>query len=302
VDPRPTPAALAARYETDSYAHAERHPVRLFDRDDPRARAWYAVRRGALRRAGYRHLADDVPALASAVARLPWVHRRATFSLGVLLHPWQPDAALLEVGCGSGGYLDLMRALGWRRVVGVDISEAAIGQARETLALEAHRGDVRDLHLEAASFDAVSMSHTLEHVDDPVAVLTEVRRVTRPRGRVAIVVPNIESLQARLLRGAWAGLDAPRHLVNFTPTGLRSAIEGAGLSVEHLSTSAANAYPFALWSLRRARGRGHPEAVLGHSQYGVGERALAHGLASVERTVQLAGLPVGEEICAVARV
>ena len=61
------------------------------------------------------------------------------------------------------------------------------------------------------------MSHTLEHVDDPTAVLAEVRRVVRPGGRIVIVVPNVRSLTSRILREHWLGIDTPRHLVNLSP-------------------------------------------------------------------------------------
>jgi 2-polyprenyl-3-methyl-5-hydroxy-6-metoxy-1,4-benzoquinol methylase len=88
-----------------------------------------------------------------------------------LLHPYVEGGSLLEVGCGSGRYLDLMRALGWKRVVGVDFSAKAVEQAKDTLGLEVYCGELRDVVLEPESFDAVSLSHTLEHVPDPIDFL-----------------------------------------------------------------------------------------------------------------------------------
>src|SRR4051794_41018242 len=171
-DPRPDAWSLPFYYpEADYYAYAEPVRHRLFARTDVRARTWYALRRGVLSRDyGYRDLGGSA-LLAATVGQLPPIRGVAAFSLGPLLHPLVPGGALLDIGCGSGSYLDLMRALGWSRVVGVDTSPAAVRQARDVLALEAHVADVREVHLSEASFDAVTMSHTLEHVDDPAEVL-----------------------------------------------------------------------------------------------------------------------------------
>ena len=302
LDPRPDGSSLASYYpEDDYYAYAEPVRHRLFSRTDAKARGWYALRRGVLsRHYGYFGLGGSA-LLAATVGRLPPVRGMATFSLGPLLHPLVPGGALLDVGCGSGGYLDLMRALGWRRVVGVDTSPAAIRQARDVLGLEAHVGDVREVQLPEGSFDAVSMSHTLEHVDDPAAVLAELRRITRPGGRIAIEVPNVLSLCSHLLGSHWVGVDTPRHLVNFSPRGLETAVGRAGLRLESLRTSAEGARGVALFSWSRARGDDHAIYTDAAYRFGAGRRALAIGLAGLERALCAARIDAGEEIWAVAR-
>jgi SAM-dependent methyltransferase len=284
-------------YPDEYYAHRPRPPAELFARTDPLARAWYALRRGVLRRSGY-PVGSGATLPAATLGRIPPVRRRAEFSLGPLLHPWEPGGALLEVGCGSGLYLDLMRALGWERVAGVDISREAAMRAREDLGLDVHAGDLHSAGFAPRSFAAASLSHTLEHAEDPVALLAELRRVLRPGGRLAIVVPNAAGLQSRWFGERWAGLDGPRHVVAFTPHGLRSAIQAAGLRLESLSTSAANAYPFALWTLRRVRRGRHPDPG---TTYAAGERAAAPTLAAAERAWAVLDRAAGEEILAVAR-
>ena len=301
-DPRPDASSLASYYpEGDYYAYAEPVRHRLFARTAIRARTWYALRRGALsRNYCYRDLGGSA-LLAATVGRLPPVRCMAAFSLGPLLHPLVPGGALLDIGCGSGRYLDLMRALGWCRVVGVDTSPAAVRQARDVLALEALVGDVREVHLPEGYFDTVTMSHTLEHVDDPAEVLAEARRVTRPGGRIAIEVPNVRSLSSRLLGSHWVGLEPPRHLVNFSPRGLKTAVGRAGLRLESLRTSAQGARGVALLSWSRARGDSHATYTNAAHGFGVGRRALATGLAGLERALCAARVDAGEKIWAVAR-
>lgn len=302
-DPRPAPGhALGAFYpEEEYYAYSKAPRHNLFARPELPARAWHSAVQGLLRaRHGYARLGGSV-ALGHLIRAVPPLERRATFSLGVLLHPWQPGGALLDVGCGAGGYLDLMRALGWERVVGVDISTRGVATARDVLGIEAHQGELEQARFPDATFDAVSLSHTLEHIAHPVALLEEVRRVTRPGGRVAILVPNVRSMLSRLLGEYWLGLETPRHLVNFSPDGLRIAIERAGFEVESLRTSPIGARGVAAFSIARWRGDGHGVYTNSEHRFGSRRRAIASALAAAENSLCAAGLPAGELIGAVAR-
>ena len=301
-DPRPAAESLGAYYpEDDYYAYSKAARHELFSRRQLPARAWYAAVQGLLRaRHGYAELGGSA-FLGRLVHAAPPLQRRATFSLGVLLHPWQPRGALLDVGCGAGGYLDLMRALGWEHVVGVDISKRGVTTARDTLGIDAHQGELAQVGFNDETFDAVSLSHTLEHIADPVALLREVRRVTRPGGRIAILVPNVRSMLSRMLGSYWLGLETPRHLVNFSPAGLRIAIERSGLELESLRTSSLGATGVAAFSI--ARWRGDPHGVYTNSDhpFGARRRAVASTLAGVEGALCALGLPAGELIGAVAR-
>jgi SAM-dependent methyltransferase len=299
-DPRPAPEALDAYYPADYYAYTPHPRHELWTRTDPAARLWYAVKRAALRRRGYTHHGGSA-VLAATVARLPVVRSRATFSLGITLHPWRSGGALLDVGCGNGRYLDLMRALGWSRAVGVDTSATAVARAREHLGVEAHAGELADVGLPAETFDTVSIAHTLEHVADPVALLSEVHRVTKPEGRIAIVVPNAASLTSRAWREHWLGLDAPRHLCVFTSEGLRRALDRAGLRAESIVTSPRTSYVVALLSRSRAAGDPHHVQANPHHRFGGRRRLLAGAVGVLEGVLCPLGVPVGEEIWAVAR-
>ena len=301
-DPRPHPDVLGDFYPEDeyyAYSQAPRHV--LFARPGLAARVWYAAVQGLLRNQyGYEELGGSA-ALGALVRSVPPLRRRATHSLGILLHPWRPNGSLLDVGCAAGGYLDLMRALGWRRVVGVDISERGVATARDVLGIEAYQGELAGIGFPDATFDAVSMSHTLEHVAHPVQFLTEIRRVTRPGGRVAIVVPNVRSMLSGLLGEYWVGLDPPRHLVNFSPRGLRIAAERSGLRVESLRTWTYGATGMAKFSIARARGDAHSVCNDADYRFSLARRSIATGLAGAEKALAALGLPAGEQIVLVAR-
>jgi SAM-dependent methyltransferase len=298
-DPRPTRDGLAAYYPPSAY-YAYARPGRhlLFARTDLPARMWYLVSRGILsHRYGYPF---DGSRVAATARWLPGVLGRATFGLGVLLHPWLRDGALLDVGCGSGRYLDLMRALGWSRTVGVDVSETAIERARE-IDLEAYAGQLSEVGFPESTFDAVSLSHTLEHVADPVGLLTEVRRISKPGGRIVILVPHVVGLGARVFREHWVGLETPRHLVNYSREALSRVLLEAGLDTVQLTTSPHGARRTLLFSLSRRRGDPHSTYIDDRHRFGVHRHAQATSLAVLEYLMCRLGRPAGELLVATAK-
>jgi ubiquinone/menaquinone biosynthesis C-methylase UbiE len=228
------------------------------------------------------------------------LHNWATFELDVLLHPYVEGGSLLEIGCGSGMYLDLMRALGWRRVVGVDIGATAIQQAKDVLDIEAYCGSLEEAHLDSNSFDAVSLSHTLEHIPEVVEFLREVYRVTRPGGRLAVIVPNIASRGARKFGADWFHLDSPRHTVNFNRRSLSMVLERAGFRVETLKTNPRMAYQTALFSMVRKAGGDRAVYTDSGHRFPIHRRARAFVLSMIERMQCAMGLSAGEELTAVA--
>jgi 2-polyprenyl-3-methyl-5-hydroxy-6-metoxy-1,4-benzoquinol methylase len=166
--------------------------------------------------------------------RIPWRARLATYlgwpfeARGAL--PWHGQGRLLDFGCGGGSFLQRMNRLGWR-VTGLDSSPRAIERIRSQLGLNALVGSLPHPELPEASFDVVTMWHSLEHVHDPLAVLKSAHRILTPGGRLLVAAPNIDSLPFRWFGRAWFGLDLPRHLTHFAPATLRAMLDRAGFRV-----------------------------------------------------------------------
>jgi len=123
---------------------------------------------------------------------------------------------LLDVGCAYGFFLDSARARGWD-VRGVDLSAHAVSLARARLGPCVWHGTVEALPADAGPFDAVTMLDTLEHLPDPVAVLTAIHRHLRPGGFLFIRTVDGDSLAARWLGPRWPQVKPPEHLVYPAP-------------------------------------------------------------------------------------
>ncbi|OCH91145.1 S-adenosyl-L-methionine-dependent methyltransferase [Obba rivulosa] len=113
----------------------------------------------------------------------------------------KPDMVILDVGCGPGTItLDLANRVPNGRVVGVDNTSVPL-QSASTLAAQAgitnatfEESDALALPFPDGSFDLVHAHQLLQHVQDPVGVIREMRRVTRPGGLVAVRVMDFESM------------------------------------------------------------------------------------------------------------
>ncbi len=136
--------------------------------------------------------------------------------------------SLLDVGCGSGTFLYLAKRRGFE-VHGLDFSSQAVSLARSQYGLNVQQGPVGGDAWEGHRFDFITMFHVLEHLPEPRKALSFAISRLKPAGSLIIQVPNVSSLQARLFGVRWYGLDAPRHVINLSPRGLRHLLAEAGL-------------------------------------------------------------------------
>jgi len=149
-----------------------------------------------------------------------------------------PAGRVLDVGCGDGFHLGLLREFGASDWVleGVDASERA-AQAGRARGLTIHIGTVQNVALPRESYDLALLIATIEHVDDPPAVLRAVHALLRPGGRVLLVTDNTDTWSFRLFSSRyWGGYHFPRHWNLFDRRNLRMLATRAGFEVERLDT------------------------------------------------------------------
>ncbi len=161
--------------------------------------------------------------------------KREYFSRRVLeLVPMVPDRPrLLDVGAGTGIFLEVAQAQGWQ-VEGVDPSAAACRVCRETLGVEVWHGTIEDLSPSDSRYDVITMWEVLEHTRDPLGTLHAAQELLVDGGLLALSVPNASGLVGVL---RWREELMPwYHLYHFTQSTLKALLRRAGFLPVRLRT------------------------------------------------------------------
>jgi SAM-dependent methyltransferase len=163
-----------------------------------------------------------------------------------------PGGAILDVGCSTGYLLeDLARLHPDARLLGLDLVAAGLRRAHENVPqAQLLLADVCAIPVRDGGCDAVVSANLLEHVPDDAAALAEIRRVLRPGGRAALVVPagagtydyydRFLSHERRYARGELAG-----------------KARSVGLEVRRDTHIGSLIYP-AFWAVKKLNRRRHP--------------------------------------------
>jgi ubiquinone/menaquinone biosynthesis C-methylase UbiE len=219
-----------------------------------------------------------------------WFTGRRAMLSAVLGDELGREAALLDVGCGSGATLRFLARRG-NRVTGLDSHPDAVATAsRSVPSASVVRGDATELPFDDATFDGVLLLDVLEHVDD-TAALAEATRVTRPGGWVTLTVPACPRLWS--VRDEDAG-----HLRRYRSADVRALARAANLALERLTHYQLALFPLVVAS-RVAGGRRLRDAEDLPPRWLNGAfRAINVAEARLARHVDL---PWGSSIVAVAR-
>lgn len=139
---------------------------------------------------------------------------------------------LLDVGCGDGGFISLLAKKGWQ-VAGTEVAPAGIHAHASPNCI--CRRELVDCHFDNASFDVVTMWHSLEHFTKPSAYLSEVERILKKDGLLLLEVPNFGSWQARFFKNNWFHLDPPRHVFHYDFNSIEMVLKKANFTIAKTS-------------------------------------------------------------------
>ncbi len=188
--------------------------------------------------------------------------------------------AALEIGTGTGVFLEALRAHGFASLQGVEPSGAAIAAA------PAHRkGWIREsIFLESdfapASFDFICCFMTLEHVRDPQEITGAASRLLRPGGAVAFVTHDYRSIVNRLL-GRRSPIIDIEHMQLFSPRSIRRLLEGHGFTDVQVD-SFRNRYALRYWTRLLPIGLGSKQALTTTlSRLGLADRKLGFNVGNM---------------------
>jgi SAM-dependent methyltransferase len=197
---------------------------------------------------------------------------------------------VLDVGCGSGGTLAHLNGLG--PGYGVDTSVEAVELCHKR-SLEVALGSGFDLPYADDSFATVLALDVLEHVEDDVALLRELKRVLRDDGLLLLTVPALPVL--------WSAHDeANDHHRRYLRSTLEGALHEAGFEPERLSYYNSLLLPLACLRKLIQKGRGEDGAHL-ESLPGPLNAVLARVLSSEATLLRHTDLPIGASLISVCR-
>jgi SAM-dependent methyltransferase len=152
---------------------------------------------------------------------------------------------LLDIGCNVGVLVDEANRRGFR-AVGLDLNPDAVAYGVEHFRADLRCEPVQN-HEGRASYDAIVMNHTIEHIHDLRDLLQHVRRLLKPDGIFLALCPNAEGGIPRLLhllnqrksgRGSawlWYGYLPEEHVWQFGPRSLRRVLDECGMEVLDVS-------------------------------------------------------------------
>ena len=134
---------------------------------------------------------------------------------------------LLDVGCGTGHFIDYCQQHGWQ-VNGVEPNEIARTQAEDKtkIIIQHDLSEVVD-----TSYEVITLWHVLEHLPDLEQTMNQLKSLLAPGGVLIIAVPNFDAYEATVFDEYWAAYDVPRHLYHFNRKALAQLSKKHGLKI-----------------------------------------------------------------------
>ena len=144
------------------------------------------------------------------------------------------DVQFLDVGCSTGRALQLAATLGFKPT-GLDYSHWAVEYCRR-LGFETREGSIIGQWSEGSIFDVIHCSHTIEHVPDPMAYISEICRLLGAGGQLLLAFPNYASVQRIILREKWGPWCLDSHLWQFTAAQMCRLLRQQGFDIASCRT------------------------------------------------------------------
>jgi SAM-dependent methyltransferase len=143
----------------------------------------------------------------------------------------EKETRVLDIGCGTGNYTDLLQKVTQGEVYGVEPSKGMLGKAKAKQSKVVFKqGNAAELPFEDEFYDFVYMTDVIHHVPDIGAMFAEVNRVLKEKGRVCIVTQSHQQIENRPIARFFPGTvavdkrrypDIPEIIANAEDQGLK---------------------------------------------------------------------------------
>lgn len=145
-----------------------------------------------------------------------------------------PGQKVLDVGCGDGSFLKLAKHS--FSCTGVEISDYLCDLARKGDGIKVINGDFLSVSLAGEKFDGITLISLLEHLDDPMQVISKCYNLLNYGGVLLIKTVNYGCLNRVLKKNKWTGFRPPDHLVYFSPRNLKLLLKRLRFSKIRISS------------------------------------------------------------------
>ncbi|MBT8395111.1 MAG: class I SAM-dependent methyltransferase [Flavobacteriaceae bacterium] len=147
-----------------------------------------------------------------------------------LLNSFQlEEKNLLDVGCGTGDFLQITQQNNWT-VSGIELNEAARQIANSKTNNSVYNIE-QLLEFPKHSFDVITLWHVLEHLPNLEEHVSILKSLLKENGTLIIAVPNYKSFDAKYYKNFWAAFDAPRHLWHFNQESISKLFSKVNMKV-----------------------------------------------------------------------
>ena len=163
--------------------------------------------------------------------------------------------AILDIGCGTGAFLNTMKEADWN-ITGLEPDAIARAKAAELYSIHPQESG-KLFELQPASFNAITMWHVLEHVHELHAYIKQIETLLAPKGKLFIAVPNYTSKDAAVYKEYWAAYDVPRHLYHFSPQSMEKLLYMHGLQLTALKPMWFDSFYVSMLSEQYKNGKGN---------------------------------------------
>jgi SAM-dependent methyltransferase len=166
-----------------------------------------------------------------------------------------PKGDILDIGCGTGAFLNTMKEADWN-ITGLEPDAVARTKAAELYAIHPQESG-KLFELTPASFNAITMWHVLEHVHELHAYIKQIGELLAPNGKLFIAVPNYTSKDADMYKEHWAAYDVPRHLYHFSPQSMEKLLSMHGLQLAAVKPMWFDSFYVSMLSEQYKNGKGN---------------------------------------------
>ncbi len=162
---------------------------------------------------------------------------------------------LLDVGCGTGAFLNTMKTAGWV-VSGLEPDFNAREKAAVLYGILPQESG-KLFELKTSTYHAITLWHVLEHVHELHAYIKQLSTLLTPNGKIFIAVPNYTSKDANIYAAHWAAYDVPRHLYHFSPAAMQQLISSYQLKIVAIKPMWYDSFYVSMLSEKYKTGKGN---------------------------------------------